>query len=363
MDVVFWLTTPSLHQAPLIRELARIPQTSVAVITSEDLPTHRKELGWTEVDFGEATVYKLPNKSVRQRLIRETDAFSVNVVSGVFTNKIIASTTSQLLSAGALVLCQTENWDSRNLKGRMRGLAYYLRLRRLARFKRSGVLAMGRDGYSAIVSHKFPKRRVAEFGYFVDSSPTVLPADRKNVVYVGGFRPGKNVFDILHLARALPAIRFDLAGSGPLEAELRAAASVLPNVRFLGVIPHSEVRALLCQYSALILPSAYDGWGVVVNEALVSGTPVVCTSGVGARSLLEADGPARGGIASVGDMVSMRALLLEIFHTAPDSLAIEQWALASASASAGAAYLHRICEAGVASGHFDLSKIVAPWRL
>ena len=37
----------------------------------------------------------------------------------------------------------------------------------------------------------------------------------------------------------------------------------------------------------MVLPSLYDGWGVVVNEALLSGIPVLCSDMVGARVLIE----------------------------------------------------------------------------
>ena len=35
------------------------------------------------------------------------------------------------------------------------------------------------------------------------------------------------------------------------------------------------------------MPSRYDGWGVVVNEALLAGVPVICSNRVGAGSIVE----------------------------------------------------------------------------
>jgi len=35
------------------------------------------------------------------------------------------------------------------------------------------------------------------------------------------------------------------------------------------------------------LPSRYDGWGVVVNEALMASVPVICSNQVGAGAVIE----------------------------------------------------------------------------
>ena len=47
------------------------------------------------------------------------------------------------------------------------------------------------------------------------------------------------------------------------------------------------------QCDLLVLPSLFDGWGAVVNEALQAGMRVLCSTACGAASLL--DGRQRGG--------------------------------------------------------------------
>ncbi len=46
----------------------------------------------------------------------------------------------------------------------------------------------------------------------------------------------------------------------------------------------------MAQYDLLILPSRHDGWGVVVNEALLQGVPVIASDRVGAKCLIESSG-------------------------------------------------------------------------
>lgn len=44
---------------------------------------------------------------------------------------------------------------------------------------------------------------------------------------------------------------------------------------------------VMSEYDVLVLPSRYDGWGVVVNEALMAGVPVICSDQVGASAVVE----------------------------------------------------------------------------
>ncbi|MCY1022013.1 glycosyltransferase [Pyxidicoccus sp. MSG2] len=49
-------------------------------------------------------------------------------------------------------------------------------------------------------------------------------------------------------------------------------------VRYLGTVAPDEVRALFQESSAYFFPTAYEGFGLPVLEAMAAGTPVVCSS-------------------------------------------------------------------------------------
>jgi glycosyltransferase involved in cell wall biosynthesis len=81
-------------------------------------------------------------------------------------------------------------------------------------------------------------------------------------------------------------LRVIIAGEGDLDAELRARAreaGLADHVRFLGVIPHHDVPALLAAADVAVAPSIHDDAGNVdglpntVMEILASGTPLVAT--------------------------------------------------------------------------------------
>ncbi len=109
-------------------------------------------------------------------------------------------------------------------------------------------------------------------------------------------------------AREEPRLRLLLAGEGP---ERAALARALPPGRFelRGHLPWEALPALYAEADALVLPSRHDGWGLVVNEALASGIPVVATTAVGAATDLLRDGEA-GFLVPPADAPALTAALL-----------------------------------------------------
>jgi glycosyltransferase involved in cell wall biosynthesis len=80
-------------------------------------------------------------------------------------------------------------------------------------------------------------------------------------------------------------------GTGPLEAALKAEVSIrgLKGVSFAGFVQTEGVAHYLSHALALVLPSIEEQWGLVVNEALALGVPVLCSENVGARDDLVRD--------------------------------------------------------------------------
>jgi glycosyltransferase involved in cell wall biosynthesis len=79
-----------------------------------------------------------------------------------------------------------------------------------------------------------------------------------------------------------------ICGLGELEETLRAdvARRELGGIEFRGWLGAESVAQALSTSLALILPSTEDQWGLVVNEALAMGVPILCSDNVGARDSL-----------------------------------------------------------------------------
>ncbi len=111
------------------------------------------------------------------------------------------------------------------------------------------------------------------------------------VLYVGQFEERKGVRYLLDAASRLGdlAVRIRLVGNGSEEAEIRARASKLGNVEVVGHVGQAELPAELARSRCLVLPSVTtkldrEPWGLVINEAMHAGLPVVATDTVGAAA-------------------------------------------------------------------------------
>lgn len=74
-----------------------------------------------------------------------------------------------------------------------------------------------------------------------------------------------------------------LIGSGPLESELKqmVRTNAIPGTRFVGWVCYEELPSYYARASCFILPSTSDTWGLVVNEAMASGLPVLVSQNCG----------------------------------------------------------------------------------
>jgi glycosyltransferase involved in cell wall biosynthesis len=132
-------------------------------------------------------------------------------------------------------------------------------------------------------------------GQAVDPAPFEAIEPPRNgspeVLFVGQFEERKGVrtlldaFDLVGDAGA----RLRLVGNGPLEPEIRARSARSPNIEIVGHVSQERLPHELARARCLVLPSITtaldrEPWGVVVNEAMHAGLPVVASSAVGAAA-------------------------------------------------------------------------------
>jgi glycosyltransferase involved in cell wall biosynthesis len=110
-------------------------------------------------------------------------------------------------------------------------------------------------------------------------------------LFVGRLEAEKGVDDLLEAFAKIsdPGVRLGIAGTGPLEGEVRARAANDPRIELLGHVPQAELPGELAASRLLVLPSVTtrmfrEPWGLVVNEGMAAGTPVIATDAVGAAA-------------------------------------------------------------------------------
>lgn len=112
-----------------------------------------------------------------------------------------------------------------------------------------------------------------------------VPQARARILYMGRLEPYKGVPDLLdafaRLRTASGEAQLLIAGSGSLEPLVRQAAATDDRISYLGHLTGTHVWDAYAVSDLLVLPSRQEGWGLVINEAMAAGLPVIATDQVG----------------------------------------------------------------------------------
>ncbi len=123
---------------------------------------------------------------------------------------------------------------------------------------------------------------------FTDVQPS-RNGNPPEVLFVGQFEERKGLSYLLDAAASLTDVplRVRLVGNGSQERDVRAHAAKLANVEVVGHRAQHDLPRELARSRCVVLPSITtaldkEPWGLVLNEAMLAGLPVVATDAVGA---------------------------------------------------------------------------------
>jgi glycosyltransferase involved in cell wall biosynthesis len=144
-----------------------------------------------------------------------------------------------------------------------------------------------------------------------------LPPGRR-IVYSGRLVPHKRV-DLLvdafvQIARQRPEWNLVIVGGGTQSGSLQAKvpAELARRVTWVGFVDDQAAIAAVCRAGdVLVLPSDFEPWALVVNEAVAAGMAVVCSDVVGAAAELVRDG-VNGRLFPAGNGPALSAALLDV---------------------------------------------------
>jgi glycosyltransferase involved in cell wall biosynthesis len=166
-----------------------------------------------------------------------------------------------------------------------------------------------------------PVERIFPFGYFVPALSGNVGVNKVHepnalrLVFVGSLIARKGLPTLLAAVQRLRVEGVDLTLDvyGPGDASSLAG----PGIEYRGIIPFGSAQKVIRAYDILVLPSLEDGWGVVVNEALMQGVPALVSNTCGARTLVKVSGA--GSIFEAGSADDLMRALRELSQ--PDRLA------------------------------------------
>lgn len=310
LTLVFWQAALTEHQIHLLRALAKTAGVSVNVVVGEVEHTERKRQGWVAPRHDDLTVIVLD--SVRWwahgRSLLKMFSSATHIFSGFWGDRrffsLILYAAWRVNAATAIMTepyadvahgyFQNETkfygWIKRMLRPSVYRAASVILRRRVRPIFAISDLALSQN-----LNNGFAVADVFPFGYFVprrscDLSPWANTGPLR-LVYVGSFITRKGA-DLVAQAvqRCLDAhidVTLDIYGPGERPDWL---ADMPAAIRYRGHITFGESQCVIGGYDAIVVPSRYDGWGVVVNEALLQGVPAIVSNRAGASALVRYSG-------------------------------------------------------------------------
>ena len=130
----------------------------------------------------------------------------------------------------------------------------------------------------------------------------------KTFLYVGRLVEVKNLRMLIEVFNQLPELKLNVIGFGEQEEELKMMSQ--SNIHFLGAIPNKELSSYYQQSDVFVLPSVVEPWGLVVEEALNNGTPVIVSDRVGCKDDLVTEDT--GLVFAAYDKESLKEAVLKI---------------------------------------------------
>jgi glycosyltransferase involved in cell wall biosynthesis len=192
----------------------------------------------------------------------------------------------------------------------------------------SAALVAGRESRAYLEELGFPAAAIHQPWDVVDNAVFAAaapgPAQPPRLLCVARFVPRKNHRLLLRAYGAYQAAGgrwgLQLVGDGPGEPLVRREIERLPDPGRVSLLPFQQLedlRRLYAAASGFVLPSLVDQWGLVVNEAMAAGLPVLVSRGAGCAVDLIEDG-ATGWSFDPGDPAALTQLLHRLEALPPD---------------------------------------------
>ena len=277
------------HLVPIFNELEKLGGYTIDYGISSEMSNFRKGYRFTDPKDKD-NIYRLYLKAEKKLFDKHFKTSHVCISHGVFYKFIIPyAIEAKKESKPFFIMSESDNTVRSNALKRLfkRILVSYLNTNNF-----SLLTLGGRKSYLDYLQWGASNWNAFRFGfapYPLSQSTNGHHQDRaKKILYVGQLIPRKNVEMLI---KALPEIvnqhpqaTLLIAGDGESKETITTLVDELElknNVRILGQINDpKELGILYDSADILVLPSIFEGWGAVVNEAMYHGLPIALSAGV-----------------------------------------------------------------------------------
>jgi len=305
--VCFWMRNPSPHQSAFFDALAQDERVDIQVRYFGQLSDDRVKLGWNVTAELENYEQFIDDSDVNKALIDIPDwPDRIHIIMGKgfdFNNKLL------------LILLQ------KNLKWIHWGERYGISLASLLKFNMNffhfihtvslwkkrigygrivnkyalGAFAQGELAKKDFISMGISENKIENLFYTIKpilnskNLSHILPEKKfkHNFIYVGALTHRKGIDLMLKAFAKINTQDWGLIligedRSNGLYSKMIDHLNITENVLIIGSVPIVQVHEFIKIADVLILPSRFDGWGAVLNEAALLGKAMIASNEVGA---------------------------------------------------------------------------------
>jgi len=149
------------------------------------------------------------------------------------------------------------------------------------------VLASGKEHIHLLNNLRFKGQIITTGGVGIINKPLFDRQKKqyeKKFLFIGRLSEVKNIDLLVDVFNSLPDYELTIIGDGPLYNSLNM--SVKTNIHFLSKVDNKALVDSFLSHDILILPSLSEPWGLVIEEALYFGVPVIASRNCGASELI-----------------------------------------------------------------------------
>ncbi len=317
------------HILPIFDELAKRDDIEFQGVVLRTQPPWRVELGWPELpeDSPLLRVYRGPGEKKRyHQLARDAD---VVIWPGLKHPGGVPMILRRNLR-GRLNIIWAERFAQRRARSWLNTQLNWAVVKML-NSRSMHLMTLGTGAEEDYLRFGATRWTFWQFGYAVrpiDVPETPRAEGPIRLLFAGALNPRKGV-DLLLRALADPRVRpasweLTVAGAGAQETELKQLAVSLgleSRVRFTGMVPLGDMDGYYRASDVLVLPSRFDGWGAVVNEAMEYGLAVLVSDSCGCAEMLVEHGT-NGFVFPSGDLSVLSECLAKLVESRERCLAM-----------------------------------------
>lgn len=291
-NIIFWQPVQSPHVIYLAAELSKFNIIVYYIVLNKKVDSHNR-LGWIINDEKIKQINFIDNeRKVPEHIFNEN---SFHITSGMNNTIIPSYFLKKIQNSGSIFIFMCEKFQTIGMFSFMRYIKYFLKLN-LSSVKPDYFFTIGDDAYNFLRFLLIDKNKIFPFAYFIENNYGHLihkESDDLRIIFIGNLNKRKNVKLVLESLVKIgnPNFIFEIIGVGTEYDNLYNFVLNRPFLRdkvfFKGKTNIDDIWHHFKDKDLLVLPSKFDGWGVVATESFMAGVPVLVSKNCGSKDLVK----------------------------------------------------------------------------